>query len=613
MKKLINNIVDNYKVVLGSLVLGIIIGWFIFHPSGDAMVNNNNTESHDGHDHTEEAPTTWTCSMHPQIKQEEFGLCPICAMDLIPLTNMQNEGDNVDPNEIVMSESAARLAEIQTMLVSSGVPNKTIYLQGKVEPDERKISELTARFGGRIEKLMVNFTGQNVKKGEKLATIYSPGLVTAQRELLEAIAFKDSRPSLYTAARGKLKLWDLSDKQINNIEKKGEPIIYFDVLSPITGTVTMRHVSIGDYVKEGTPLFEVIDLSKLWVMFDAYESDLPWINLGDKIDFTVQALPGSTFSSNVTYIDPFINRKTRIAKVRLEVVNNDGELKPEMFTNGLLESKFAENSNEILIPKSSVLWTGKRAVVYIKVPDRKSPSFLFREITLGPEAGSFFVVADGLEEGEEIAINGVFKIDAAAQLAGFPSMMNPSGGKISTGHNHGGMEIGDEKMKNTETPLESKEYTVFKTPEKFSNQFEEFINNYLKLKDAFVATDVDQVNEFAKSTLASLKKVDMKLLKGDAHDLWMTLNNPILDNLDGIIQIEDMEMKRDHFSIVSNKLTDAIAAFGEGSKIPIYLQYCPMAFDDQGAYWISDKKEIRNPYFGDMMLKCGEVKKVFNE
>ncbi len=605
MKQIINYINNNYKVLLIVIIGALIAGYFVGKSSNHQIVKSN--EHNEAiHDHVDETPTTWTCSMHPQIKQEEFGLCPICAMDLIPLTNMQNEGDNVDPNEIVMSESAARLAEIQTMLVSSGVPNKTIYLQGRVEPDERKISELTARFGGRIEKLMVNFTGQNVKEGEKLATIYSPGLVTAQRELLEAISFKETRPSLYVAARGKLKLWDLSDKQINNIEKKGEPIVYFDVLSPITGTVTMRHVSIGDYVKEGTPLFEVIDLSKLWVMFDAYESDLPWINVGDKIDFTIQALPGKTFSSIVTYIDPFINRKTRIAKARLEVVNNNGELKPEMFAIGLLESKFAENSNEILIPKSSVLWTGKRAVVYIKVPDRESPSFLFREITLGPEAGSFFVVADGLEEGEEIAINGVFKIDAAAQLAGFPSMMNPGGGIISTGHNHGDIE-------NIDIPLESKEYTVFKTPEEFSNQFEKFINNYIILKDAFVATDDDQVIEFAKSTLASLNKVDMKLLKGDAHLLWMSLYNPILDNLEGIIQMEDMEIKRNHFSIVSNNLTDAIAAFGDYSNNPIYLQYCPMAFDDQGAYWISNKKEIRNPYFGDMMLKCGEVKKVFNE
>ena len=134
-----------------------------------------------------------------------------------------------------------------------------MYLQGKVHADERNIAELTARFGGRIEKLFVNFTGQNVSKGEKLATIYSPELVTAQKELLEAIALKESRPSLYTAAKGKLKLWDLTDEQISGIEEKGEPQLYFDILSPISGTVTMRHVALGDYIKEGVALFQVVD------------------------------------------------------------------------------------------------------------------------------------------------------------------------------------------------------------------------------------------------------------------------------------------------------------------------------------------------------------------
>ncbi|MCK5169828.1 MAG: efflux RND transporter periplasmic adaptor subunit, partial [Bacteroidales bacterium] len=272
MKNIIQNIKENYKLVIGVLVVGLLLGWVFFHSAGETVSQETKIEGHEGHDHESENPTTWTCSMHPQIKQDKPGKCPICAMDLIPLTTMSSNGDDVDPNEIVMTESAAKLASIQTIIVTKGAPKKIIYLQGKIQPDERNIAELTARFGGRIEKLFVNFTGQNVTKGERLATIYSPGLVTAQRELLEAISFKDSRPSLYMAAKGKLKLWDLTDKQISDIEAKGEPIIYFDVLSPISGTVTMRHVAIGDYVKEGTALFKVVDLTKVWIMFDAYES-----------------------------------------------------------------------------------------------------------------------------------------------------------------------------------------------------------------------------------------------------------------------------------------------------------------------------------------------------
>lgn len=443
MKKIFKNIKENYKLVIGVLIIGLFFGWLFFHSSGESSTASQEMSGHEGHDHEASAPTVWTCSMHPQIKMDKFGQCPICAMDLIPLEAMESGGDNVDPNEIVMTESAAKLASIQTMVVSKGVPEKTVYLQGKVQADERNIAELTARFGGRIEKLFVNFTGERVSKGQKLATIYSPGLVTAQRELLEAISFKESRPSMYTAARRKLKLWDLTDDQISAIEEKGELQVYFDVLSPISGTVSKRHVTIGDYVKEGTGLFQVIDLLKVWVMFDAYESDLPWIKVADEVNITVQALPGKEFSAKVSYIDPFLNGSTRVAKVRVVLDNKSQDLKPEMFAIGKLESKIAESTDQILIPKSSVLWTGKRAVVYVKVQDRESPSFLYRQIVLGPVAGAFYVVSEGLKEGEEIAVNGVFKIDAASQLQGLPSMMNPGGGTPSTSHDHGGMKMSD--------------------------------------------------------------------------------------------------------------------------------------------------------------------------
>jgi len=448
MKTIINK--RDIKIIAITLIAGILLGWMFFHSGGS---NSNSTGVHE---HQEDVKvTTYTCSMHPQIKQNEPGLCPICAMDLVPLSTMESDEEDISPSEIQMSESAVKLAEIETTIVRKGVPEKTIHLLGKVQPDERKISELTARFGGRIEKLHVNYTGQNVRKGQRLATIYSPDLLIAQKELIEALKYKESNPSFYQSAKSKMKLWDISDEQIAEIEKKGEPQIYFDVLSPMAGTVTMRHVSLGDYVKEGSALFRVINLKKVWVMFDAYESDLPWIKQGDEIEFTVQSLPGKVYNGIVTYIDPLINATTRVAQVRVEINNSNLILKPEMFANGILSSQIAEKSNELLIPKSSILWTGKRAVVYVKIPNRTTPSFIYREIILGPEAGNFYVVSGGLQEGEEIAINGVFKIDAAAQLAGKPSMMNPQGGKTSTGHDHGEMvmnqEDGDHSSENQHT------------------------------------------------------------------------------------------------------------------------------------------------------------------
>jgi len=470
MKSSIQNIKENYKLVIGVLITGLLLGWLFFHSSDNQRDIKDTTELHEGHDHESEDPTTWTCSMHPQIKQDKPGDCPICGMDLIPLESMDSGDEGFDPNEVMLSEAAAKLADIQTTEVKRGTPVKKLYLQGKVEADERNLAELTARFGGRIEKLYVNFTGERVQKGEKLASIYSPELLSAQRELIETVALKENRPALYKAAKNKLKLWDLTDAQIAQIERLGEPMQYFDILSPISGTIMKRHVALGDYVKEGNPLFMVVNLSEVWVMFDAYEDDLPWINKGDKIEFTVQSLPGKTYTENVTFVDPFIDPKTRSAKVRVEIPNSDRKLKPAMFAKGILYSEIAKNTNQLIIPKSSVLWTGKRSVVYVKVPERENPTFLYREIILGPEAGNFYVVESGLAEGEVIATNGVFKIDASAQLEGKTSMMSPasakatagkpSGGGVPAGHDHGSMDMGTKEKVDQDDNLKHEMFKV---------------------------------------------------------------------------------------------------------------------------------------------------------
>ncbi|MBN1128230.1 MAG: efflux RND transporter periplasmic adaptor subunit, partial [Chitinispirillaceae bacterium] len=392
-----------YIITVGlTLTAGVLLGWLLFRGPMDATVPHGEAAGPAAKDEK----TVWTCSMHPQIRTTQPGQCPICAMDLIPLQEDGALESTNSPDEIRMTASAMKIADIQTITVQKAFPNKTISLLGKVKPDETSIAELTARFGGRIEKLYVNFTGQNVGKGEKLATIYSPALMTAQKELIEARA-GDNNPALYKAARNKLKLWDLTDDQIDAIAEQGEANTFFDILSPITGTVMQRNVSHGDYVKEGSTLFQVIDLKRVWVMFEAYESDLSWVKTGDKVEFTIPSLPGKSFSGRVAFIDPLIDPATRIAQVRVEIGNPGHLLKPEMFANGVVTSKIAGNKKELLIPKTAALWTGKRAVVYVKLPGRGQPTFTYREIVLGPSAGEFYVVHSGLAEGEEIAVNGV--------------------------------------------------------------------------------------------------------------------------------------------------------------------------------------------------------------
>ena len=608
MKSKINFNKHDYSVIAITLAAGLFIGWLFFHHSRSegtpAQAVNTNT------DQVQEKTGLWTCSMHPQIRMDHPGKCPICGMDLIPVKDDQDQGDAISPDEIQMTDDAMKIADVQTMVVKKAYPEKNVYLLGKVRPDERNIAELTARFGGRIEKLFVNFTGQNVKKGEKLATIYSPTMMTAQKELLEAMKYKKSNPDLYRASRSKLKLWDLTDAQIDNIEKEGTPQSYFDVLSPIEGTVTKRNVALGDYVKEGTSLFQVIDLTKIWVMFDAYESDLPWIRLGDKVTFTVQSIPGKTFTGRISFIDPTIDPKTRVAQVRVETRNPDLTLKPEMFANGTVTSSIAGNSKDILVPKTAILWTGKRAVVYVKDPTKTQPVFSYRQVVLGPEAGDFYVIDSGLKEGEEIAVNGVFKIDAAAQLAGKPSMMNPEGGSSGAG-SMPGMNMSGEKKTSMTIPLKQTSQDKKSAPIKFKQQLTGIYLAYLKMKNAFVASDVPKVKDAATNVNKAIGAVDMELLKGDAHIAWKDQLKTLKSTLASMEKLSDIEKERAEFADFSLTLYHSLKAFGLSNQTA-YYQYCPMAFNQKGAFWISETNKIQNPYFGEAMIDCGETKETLN-
>ena len=413
--KIFPNKYVNYSFLL---LLGIFIGWLFFHSSRKTEKNSDQP--------TEIANRTiWTCSMHPQIRMEQPGKCPICGMDLIPLA--QTSASSIDPSAIHLTKEAAQLANVLTSVVTKQKPIKEVRLYGKVQADERLLQSQVAHVPGRIERLAVNFTGESVIKGQVLAQIYSPELITAQEELLEAAKTKQSQPAIYEAVKEKLRQWKLTDNQIETIESSGIAQTTIEVASNTSGIVTARLVNTGDYVSQGTELFKIADLSNVWVMFDAYESDLQFLRKGDIISFTLQALPGTDYTGNIVFIDPAIDPVTRVAKVRVETGNASGKLKPEMFATGIVSTTLDEYRDNLVIPKSAVLWTGKRSVVYVKQPGSDEPVFKIREIGLGPMLGESYVVTDGLKEGEEIVTSGTFSVDAASQLDGKPSMMNTFG------------------------------------------------------------------------------------------------------------------------------------------------------------------------------------------
>lgn len=405
------------------VVLGLFLGWLLFGTSSEA--------SHEGHNHATEQTQgaeenesgIWTCSMHPQIRMDKPGKCPICAMDLIPLKKTASAGDAaVDPSAIQLSEEAMALADVQTSRVSRENPVKKIRLYGKITPDERSLQSQTAYVGGRIEKLNVEFTGEAVRAGQNLATIYSPELFTAQQELLQALNMQ--QPQLVQAAREKLRLWNMTDAQINAVQQSGKASPTVEIKANTSGIVTAKRVNRGDYVSQGAVLFDIANLSHVWAMFDAFEVDLPFLSKGDQIGFTLPSFPGKKFTGKISFIDPIINPTTRTARVRVDVVNPKQEMKPEMYATAEVDAPLKGYKDLIVIPQTAVLWTGKRSIVYVRQADTSSPAFLMRQIELGPSLGGAYVVMSGLTDGEEVVTNGVFSIDASAQLEGKSSMMN---------------------------------------------------------------------------------------------------------------------------------------------------------------------------------------------
>lgn len=456
------------------LIGGLILGWLVFHRPAPVKTTETvaQEQSHDEKEHQ-----IWTCSMHPQIRMDKPGKCPICGMDLIPLQQMTAASD---ADAVEMTPDAIKLAEVETTVVGQQNASKEVDLYGKVQADERRIKTQAAHVPGRIEELMISFTGETVTKGQTIARIYSPQLVTAQEELLQAKQLKPAQPALIEAAREKLRQWKLSDKQIAAIEQGGKPQTEFDVTSNVSGIVLSKRVNQGDYVQQGAPLFEVADLSSVWVLFDAYESDLPWIKKGDAVSFTLESLPGQKFTERITFIDPVIDPATRAAKVRVEVPNPGDRLKPEMFANGTVNSVLAGHSGKIIIPQSAVLWTGPRSVVYVKVPDTKEPEFRRREIDLGPALNNAYVVLSGLKDGEEIVTNGAFAVDASAQLTGKPSMMNPEGNQMSSG-SMPGMDMENQPKKESSMNMPANENSIQQTTSQGFTQSETLTAKTIKV------------------------------------------------------------------------------------------------------------------------------------
>ncbi len=634
MKKLIKGLIPTGT----SGVVGLIIIAIVAFSLGSFFTGGSSSpgEEADLNNHSEAAssePTIWTCSMHPQIKLPKPGKCPICGMDLIPLES--GGAGELGPREIKLSETARQIARIETTPVRRSTAEAEIRMVGKLDYNETKVSYITAWYPGRIDKLFVNFTGTTVKKGEQMAYIYSPEMIAAQEELLQAkkavktitdgsSILKSTAQATLAAARDKLRLYGLSDDQINEIESLREIPDHISILAPAGGVVVDKHVNEGMYVQTGMRLYTIADLSELWAFFDAYESDLPWIKLNQDVKFTSLSFPGEIFRAKIDFIDPILDPKTRTVKVRAVVDNSDGRLKPDMFISGVLKSRLnlsgkvaAGNSYEspLLIPVTAPLITGTRAVVYVeKQNDDEGSIFEGREITLGPRAGNFYIVKSGLEEGDMVVTNGAFKIDAELQIQAKPSMMLPESGITPAGHDHG------QQQREAGENSDKKNYTDGTAEYQFGassriDSCEEVQKALIPVYDAYFAVqmaladdDLDRSKEAFKRLSNSAKNVDMSLFKDDAHVRWMKIYNELINLSEEGSGSKDLENARKIFYSLSQAAIELHDTFGHASDQDFFLTYCPMANNNKGAYWLQTVDTVYNSFYGQTMLRCGEIK-----
>jgi membrane fusion protein, copper/silver efflux system len=481
--------------IVGLAIVCFVLG-FLLHA---ALTPDSTLSTPSGEacpDETTEAPTLWTCAMHPEIRRSKPGKCPLCSMDLTPVSEAGMKQESDESSHFVTSKAAMALMDIETSRVERKFVATEVRMVGKVDYDETRLATISAWVSGRLDRLYVDYTGIPVRQGDHLVSIYSPELLSAQEELIQAIAaipaikrsdsdfLREATQATLEATRDKLRLLGLTAKQIARVEQSGKATDHLTIFSPSSGIVIQKDAKEGDYVRTGTRIYTIADLSRVWVRLDAYESDLASLRYGQTAELTTVSYPGETFEGTVSFIDPVLDAATRTVKVRLNVPNGEGRLKPGMFVKAIVRSKLTADGRvanaalagkwispmhpeivrdapgvcdvcgmplvtaeslgyvdadtagakaPLVIPASAPLKTGTRAVVYVKVPDADKPTFELREVKLGPLAGRHYLVRSGLAEGERVVTRGNFKIDSALQLAAKPSMMSRKG-ETTEGH-----------------------------------------------------------------------------------------------------------------------------------------------------------------------------------
>jgi len=388
------------------------------------------------HDHGTASATApknqmFQCPMHPQIIQDHAGTCPICGMDLVPMDGSGTAASGVEDHAtITIDPERQQLIGLRTEKVAEGMVSGELRALGRVVVDETRVRKINVKVDGFVEKLFVDFVGKPVAKGQPLFSLYSPEFVSAQREYLLALqtqkslaggSLQGSGGELLESARRRLSLWDVPKETIDHLEKTGEVQKALTLRSPISGVVTVKNVMEGARITPADILFEITDLSRVWVQVDVYEAELGRAKVGLPAEMTTQASPGKTFKGRVAFVDPVMDPKTRTAKARVEFPNPAGELKPDMFGEVLLKG---QGRKGMLVPMDAVLDAGTTKVVFISMGDGK---FEPREVTTGTTVGEKVEVRSGVKMGEDVVVRANFLVDSESRLKAALSHLSQKG------------------------------------------------------------------------------------------------------------------------------------------------------------------------------------------